>query len=435
MTNSFIKILKKLKAADHEAYIVGGCVRDMLLGKEPKDIDIATSATPDEIEALFKNTIPTGKKYGTITVIIDGEKYEVTTFRTDGKYSNSRKPDNIIFGTNIIDDLGRRDFTINAMAMDINGNIIDPFNGQEDIELKTIKCVGNPDSRFTEDALRMMRAVRFASTHNFRLNPGTYNSIRKNAQKVRNISWERIREEFSKTITSPNPGYGMNLLTNTNLVKYILPELIPCIGFNQQSPYHDLDVYNHTITVINATPPKLHLRLTALFHDIAKPYCITFDEIGNAHYYGHEKKSAEMAYKIMKRFKYPNSEIGKVITLVINHMERTSGIKPGKLLQNVGADLIFDLFELERADIVGTAGNIAQEMYKIAEKERAVQELIDKNMALTIKDLAVNGYDLMTVGIKPGKTMGNILHTLLEIVIEHPEKNKKTLLLHIAKNA
>lgn len=433
MNNTFLKIIHKLEQAGYKAYFVGGCVRDIFLNKKPDDIDIATSAKPDEIENIFDKTIPTGKKFGTITVVMDNKAYEVTTFRTDGKYNDCRRPDEVTFTSDIQEDLSRRDFTINAMAIDKEGNVIDPFGGHNDIALKIIRCVGSPDKRFKEDALRMMRAVRFASTLGFRIETNTVKSIKENAKLINKVSIERIRNEFNKLILSNNPGYGINLMVKTGLMKYIIPEFLPCIGFEQKNPHHNLDVYKHILAVLNSTPQNLILRLSALFHDIAKPKCFTLDKNGVGRFFRHEVESSIMAKNIMQRMKYSNKEIEAVTILVKNHMERVTGIKPVKLLKNVGKELIFDLFKLERADILGTVGDIQKELQKIEQKEIEIKKLIDKDAATSVKDLAIDGYDLMKMGIEPGKEMGRILNSLLEVVLDSPDKNSKELLIQEVK--
>ncbi|SHI97104.1 CCA tRNA nucleotidyltransferase [Lutispora thermophila] len=430
-------ILDRLIDNGYEAYIVGGCIRDILLKKHPEDWDVTTSALPEEVIKIFndKTVVNTGEKYGTVTVINGDGKVEVTTFRKEGDYSDGRHPDWVSFGNNIEDDLRRRDFTVNSMAWNPIKGIVDPFGGEEDIAKGTIRTVGNPLHRFSEDGLRMMRAVRFASNLNFTIVDETLEAIKYMAASIKNISMERIREEFFKIIVGTNPKYGLNLLLDTRLMDFILPELLITIGFQQNNPYHDMDVFHHTLCVLEKTPPVLHIRLAALFHDIGKPYCYTEDEEGIGHFYGHNKKSVQIAEQILKRLKSPNKLIRKVSILVEHHMRYYNSnerYEIKKLICEVGKDNIFDLLSLQKADAM--CKNKEGLIDNAHNMEKTVKEIISNNEPLCLQDLAINGEDLMKSGLKPGIDMGKALNELLNMVIKNPELNNKETLLTIALN-
>lgn len=424
------KIINILQSHGYKAYIVGGCVRDSLLGKEPKDWDICTNALPEQVEQIFTKTIPTGIKHGTITVLFDEVGYEITTFRKDGNYSDSRRPDNVDFTIELYEDLSRRDFTINAMAYNREEGLIDYFNSQEDLINKEIRTVGNPDNRFNEDALRMLRAVRFASVYNFYININTGGAICKNRNKIKYISQERIREELNKILLSDQPSYGITLLQATGLLNYILPELVETIDFDQHNPNHDKDIYEHTLSVLNNTPKDLVVRWAALLHDIGKPMTFTVDDEGIGHFYKHHIESGILAEKILKRLKFDNETIAKVCVLVKEHMSRynflrTSNIK--KFINRVRIENLDNLFELQIADIKGSKP--PHNFSEVLDLKEKVEKIINEKQPLTVKDLDINGYDLIKIGIKPGKHMGEILNSLLEQVLENPDLNKKEKLL------
>jgi tRNA nucleotidyltransferase (CCA-adding enzyme) len=430
-------ILSRLIDNGYEAYIVGGCIRDILLKKQPKDWDVATSALPGEVMRIFndKTVVNTGEKYGTVTVVGDDGKVEVTTFRCEGGYSDGRHPDWVSFGDNIEDDLSRRDFTINSMAWNPIKGIIDPYGGVEDIGREIIRAVGNPLHRFSEDGLRMMRAVRFASNLSFTIDDETLEAIKNLAATIENISMERVREEFFRMLGGKHPSYGMALLLDTGLLDFVFPEMLMTIGFWQNNPYHDMDVYQHTMCVLEHTPNVLHIRLAALFHDIGKPYCYTEDIEGVGHFYGHDKKGVEIALQTLKRFKSSNKIIRKVSLLVEHHMRH---YKPSerdrikRLIGDIGKDNIFDLLSLQKADAM--CKNKPELIDNVLEMENTVKEIINNNEPINIKDLAINGEDLIKSGFNPGIEIGKILNELLDMVIESPELNNKEALLEIALN-
>jgi tRNA nucleotidyltransferase (CCA-adding enzyme) len=430
MLNKNIKyIINKIEKHNFKAYLVGGAVRNFVLGLEAFDFDITTNALPDDIENIFPKTIPTGKKYGTITVIHDNNSYEITTFRSDGIYSDGRRPDSVSFSTELIEDLKRRDFTINALCIDIEEKLIDCFNGIEDIKNKVIRCIGNPDERFTEDALRMMRAVRFMTQLKFTMDEDTRLSIIKNNALIKKVSVERISEELNKILLSDKPSDGIRALVDTGLMKHIIPEFMDTIGFNQHNPYHDKDVFEHTMEVLDNTKPKLNLRLSALLHDISKPECFTQDKSGRGHFYEHELKSSQRAKLIMERLKYPHDITEDVRVLIRYHLLKSVDMKDKgvkRFINNVGIDRLDNMFELNIADIKGKS-KIADisgfERLEILREK--CKNIFERKEPLSKKDLKINGNDLEALGIKKGPIYTEILNKVLDLVLEFPEKNIK----------
>lgn len=430
-------ILNTFHKNGYEAFMVGGCVRDHMLGILPKDYDITTNALPEQIIALFPKTIPTGIKHGTITVIVNNNAYEVTTYRIDGDYKDNRRPEEVKFVTNIKEDLSRRDFTINALAYNEQKGLKDFFNGQQDLKNKIIRSVGVPDKRFNEDALRMLRAIRFSCQLDFEIHIDTLNSIKNNFTLIKNISVERIRDEFSKILLSSVPSKGLLLLETTGILELILPELQKCVGFDQKTPYHDKDIFMHTLSVVDKTPSILYLRLAALFHDISKPQCFFLDEKGIGHFYGHPKTGENITRDILKRLKYDNDTINKVCILVKEHMNildnpKDSALK--RLLNRVGKDIIFDLFKLQRADILSSAPPFLF-MEKVNYMDSKITEIINSDVPLNSNELAINGNDLIKeLSIKPSQIIGKILNYLLDRVLDDPTLNTRETLLELAKD-
>lgn len=428
-------IIDRLEKNSYEAYIVGGSVRDMLLGKEPKDYDVTTNAPPEEIERLFKDfkTISIGKKYGTIIVCHPMGNIEVTTFRREGKYIDGRRPETVTFSTKLEDDLSRRDFTINAMAYNSSRGLVDPFGGQEDISKKIIRTVGLPKERFSEDYLRIMRCIRFAAELQFEIEKETLKAAKYYSKYVEKVSIERIADEFYKIIMSPIPSRGIRLLENIGLLEIVLPELIPAIGFNQKNPHHERDVYNHILCVLDNTSPILQVRLAALFHDIAKPHTLIVDEEGIGHFYGHDKEGANMAKEALTRLKASNELIEKVYRLVREHMNhhahfKDKGLK--RLIGRVGEKEVFNLMELQKADI--KCSNREASIDHILEREKRIREILENDEAYKICQLDINGNDLMDLGFDEGPILKEILQYLLERVMEEPSINKKEALKRIA---
>ena len=426
-------IINTLNKNGFEAYTVGGCVRDSLLGRAPQDWDITTNALPEKIIDIFDHTVPTGLQHGTVTVVLNKDNYEVTTYRIDGEYLDNRRPDKVIFTSSIEEDLSRRDFTINAIAYNNSKGLVDPFNGKNDLNQRLIRCVGEANLRFNEDSLRMLRAIRFGSQLNFHIDDNTYNSIITNHHLIKNVSMERIRDELSKLLMSNKPSEGIRNLYKSKLLTYVLPELVRCIGFNQCNPHHDKDVFEHIMSVLDHTPASLPVRLAALLHDIAKPQCFTKDEMGIGHFYMHHLKSADIAEDVLKRLRFDNNTIKKVSILIKEHMSgydlhRNGAIK--KFINRVGIENLEDLFLLQKADIL--SHKESQDLNIILELQEAVDRILKEKQPLSIKDLAVTGSDLIVLGYSPGKLLGLTLNELVEMVLNNPDLNTKEQLLKIA---
>ncbi|WP_179948122.1 CCA tRNA nucleotidyltransferase [Geosporobacter ferrireducens] len=431
-------ILKIISGSGYESFIVGGCVRDSLLGRAPQDWDITTNAKPETVVEIFEHkgykVTLTGLKHGTVTLVKNREHYEVTTYRVDGLYEDSRRPGSVQFTSSIQEDLSRRDFTINAMAYNYIDGLIDCFNGYEDLQNKMVRCVGDPFSRFQEDALRMMRAIRFTAQLSFKLDPAAKDGISNNAYLLQNISKERIREEFSKIITADKPSSYIRDMISVGLMKYIIPEIYGCIGFEQHNPNHDKDVLNHILDVLDHTEGDLILRLSALFHDIGKPQTFTMDEKGIGHFYTHHLRSAHMAEVIMKRLRYDNKSIEQVAILVREHMSRYEKPRAAvlkKFINRVGIENLDRLFKLQIADIKGSAYRDNTSI--IIRLKEAVEKVLNEKQPLSVKELEISGYDLMQLGISQGKRIGEILNELMEIVLDYPEFNEKEKLLELAR--
>ena len=429
-------IIKELNKNGHEAYVVGGCIRDILIGLLPKDYDITTSADPDEVIRIFKKTIPTGIKHGTVGVVTTDGIYDVTTYRSEGEYINSRYPANVIFIDDLVEDLRRRDITINAIAYNTEKGIIDPFDGTADIRGKIIRAVGNPILRFKEDALRILRAIRLATTLNFNIEEKTLFGIVETMDGLQFISVERIREELNTILLSEKPSRGISMLFQLGVMKYVIPEIMTMAVFSQFNKHHDKDVLGHTLDVVDHVPAKLHLRLAALFHDCGKPGTFTVDRNGIGHFYGHEARSAEIAETILDRLKYDRKTTKKVLTLISNHMVSTdmkNELKLKKLIQKLGKENINDLFELKTADFISKPESGNTKLFEISGLRDRMVDILDRKDPLNIRDLAVNGQDIMNLGIKEGRAVGNILNDLLEKVLKDPRLNEKETLLTIAR--
>jgi tRNA nucleotidyltransferase (CCA-adding enzyme) len=427
--------LDKLHKAEFEAYIVGGCVRDTLLFKKPYDFDITTSATPQEIKTVFKEyqQIDTGIKHGTVTVIIEKECIEITTFRIDGTYSDGRRPDDVIFTTNINEDLSRRDFTINAVAA-TDKLLIDPFNGQEDVKNNIIRCVGDPITRFKEDALRILRGIRFASVLNFEVEEKTKSAMFECKQLLQNVSQERITAEFCKTLLGIN--IKSTLTEFKDIVAYIIPEFKDTFGFKQHNPHHVYDVYAHSLMAVQSIESDTVLRTTMLFHDIAKPSCFLLDNRKIGHFYGHPTLSADMTKIILQRMKFSKEDINIITELIKYHDFKveltTKSVK--KLLNNIGEIQFRRLLKVKRAD------NLAHNLLYIYENlkyidnvEQILDNIIASNDYITLQSLKIKGEDLIEMGIPKGPKIGVILNKLLEMVLNEELENNKDDLLEKAK--
>lgn len=438
MPKDVLFILNKLNEEGFEAYIVGGCVRDKLLGLIPHDYDITTSAEPQEIKRIFKDfkTILIGEEFGTIGILIDETLYEVTTFRIDGKYKNFRKPENVIFSKNLVEDLKRRDFTINAMAMDSKGELYDPFGGKNDLEDKVLRAVGRPNERLKEDAIRILRAIRFAGRLNLYIDDDLFDAISFERKLLKKISPERIFDEFSKMITSDRPSYYLLLMEETGVLDVIFPELKRTVGFSQISPYHDKTLFDHLICVMDEVKPDLALRLAALFHDISKVDTLSIGEDGRGHFYGHEILGADLVSEILKRLRVSNKIIDKVKILILDHMKVHSEMTDKALrkqIKRVGRENVLDLYDLLIADCKCT--RIDRDASFIINRKNRVKELLDEKEMKTEKFLEIDGNDIKALGFNEGKIIGKILKDLENLVLDDPEKNKKDYLLeYINKN-
>lgn len=385
---------------------------------------------------VFKKTIPTGIKHGTVEVVMGDGAYDVTTYRSEGDYINKRYPANVIFIDNLVEDLRRRDITINAMAYNTEKGIIDPFNGIEDIKGRLIKAVGNPIERFKEDALRILRAVRLATTLDFNIEENTLQAIVETMDGLRFISVERIREELDNILMSDNPSRGISMLFHLGLVKYALPELMPTAIFNQFNLHHDKDVLNHTLEVLGNTPKNLVIRLAALLHDSGKPATFTVDENGTGHFYGHEKISAEIAKKTLLRLKYDNKTVNTVSKLISFHMvnlDTKSEMKLKKFIIRLGKENLNAFLDLKTADFIGKPETGSSRLYEVADFRDRVTRILERKDPLSIRDLAINGEDIISVGIREGRNVGALLARLLEIVLNNPELNERDALLDIVK--
>lgn len=426
-------IIDRLQEHGYEAYAVGGCVRDMLLGREPHDWDITTSAKPEQVKAVFKRTIDTGIQHGTVTVMVDHIGFEVTTYRIDGEYLDGRHPKEVVFTPELREDLKRRDFTINAMAYNPKEGIIDLFGGKDDLEAGIIRCVGKAEDRFHEDVLRIMRAVRFAAQLGFEIEEETWNAIIRVAPDLKKISAERIQAELTKLLLSPNPGHFRKLY-ESGITAVILPEFDRTMDCEQKCPYHCYTVGEHTLQVLVHTPAELPLRLAAVLHDLGKPICKTVDEEGNAHFMGHPEVSRDIARKVMKRLKYDNHNLDKTCRLVACHDYRIqhSDRAVRRAIYKIGPDIFPDALTLMRADAYGKSVQTREEALKSLDViEEIYRQIREAEQCVSMKTLAVSGKDLMEAGMKPGKEMGEVLNQLLMHVLDYPEDNQKEVLLNL----
>jgi tRNA nucleotidyltransferase (CCA-adding enzyme) len=428
-------ILDTLEKHKHQAFVVGGCVRDSIIGKLPGDWDIATDALPEKVKQLFPKSVDTGIKHGTVTIIMDGISYEVTTYRIDGEYLDNRKPESVSFTSSIEEDLSRRDFTINAIAYNPLRGIVDPFSGIDDINNRTIKAVGDPNKRFSEDALRMLRAVRFSAQLGFSINKATLHAISRNCQLIEKISAERIRDELTKIVLSDNP-FCFSLLMDTKLIKYTLPEFENCFLTIQNNPYHVYNVAMHTLhSVANIEKNKV-LRWTMLFHDIGKPGSKTTDEKGIDHFYNHQQLSVKLSKIAMQRLRFDSRSIDKILLLVKCHdMQIKAEYKAvRRAISKVGEDVFEDLLKVIEADKKAQNPKFLEErLERFKRLWQIYRDIREKGQCTSLKSLAVNGDDLIALGIKPGKEIKELLDNLLERVIEKPELNTREMLLSLLR--
>ena len=433
-------IIGLLEQNGHEAFAVGGCVRDTILGREPQDWDITTSALPHQVKEIFHRTIDTGIQHGTVTVMLQRVGYEVTTYRIDGEYHDSRHPDSVEFTADLIEDLKRRDFTINAMAYNPTVGLVDAFDGMGDIQRKVIRCVGNARERFTEDALRILRAVRFSAQLGFDIEKRTMEAAKSLAPTLENISAERIHVELEKLITSKHPD---KLITayEAGITKVVLPEFDRMMECPQNTPYHIYNVGEHTIKVMENVPDSKEMRWAALLHDVGKPDSITYDkkDPDRMHFYGHAKVGAEMVSPILRRLKLDNKTIKLVTRLVECHDDRPASkemnpVNIRKSVHKIGKDIYEQYLQLVYADFQGKSDYGKEKGYDgyLYEKEQ-FQYILENHICTSKAELDISGKDLIAAGCDTGSIIGDILHELLNQVLEKPELNHKEILLDIAK--
>ena len=420
-----------LQSAGFEAYAVGGCVRDSLLGKTPNDWDITTSAKPEDMNSVFADfhCIDTGIKHGTVTVVIDGEPLEITTFRLDGEYEDNRHPKSVTFTSDLGADLGRRDFTVNAMAYSKMTGTVDLFGGQNDLKNGIIRCVGDPDRRFNEDALRILRALRFASALDFEIEEKTAQSLLKNCALLGNISEERIAKELLKLVCGKG---AKRILTDFAPVLFeILPELQPMYKNSHDNPHHCYDIYEHTLIAVESIDPEPTLRFAMLLHDCGKPAVKKFDENGVAHFYGHQRISAEISAQILARLKVSNKFRDEILFLVSNHdrwelYENTE--KMPRYLSKFGLDGVLNLLKVMRADVLAQSPEYRYRLDQIADAEEIAKNLAAQKPCLSLSELQINGRTLMDIGIPQGRKLGAVLAQLLDEVIDGVTKNTQEAL-------
>lgn len=448
------KFYKVFENAGFKAYLVGGAVRDIFLNKPASDWDVATNATPQDVIKLFKFVVPTGIEHGTVTVHFDKKEIEVTTFRTEDGYSDGRHPDKVNYAATIEEDLSRRDFTMNAIAVDLkDGTIVDPFGGRKDIKRKLIRTVGKPHERFMEDGLRPVRALRFASKLDFSIEKSTYSEIFLNdiQEKIKSISIERFRDEFEKIMSSSYPSVGLKMMEETGVLDIFIPEFKICRGCIQSDSrgFHKFDVLDHLFYACDGAPKdKENVRLAALFHDIGKPVVkkIIPGENGNddtVTFYNHERESEKITRKILTRLKFSNEMINNVCHLVKEHMfhyeENWTDAAVRRFIIRVQPENIEDLYDLRIADMYGMWNlpveiKYSQSVKLLLELEERIKKELEKNTALSLKDLAINGKDLIALGIPAGKQLGELLNHLLDCVIEDPSINEKSILINIVNS-
>ena len=434
LTDGVKNILSRLEAGGFSAFVAGGAVRDLLAGRTPHDYDIATNALPGEIKAIFSKTIDTGIKHGTVTVIEKHIGYEVTTFRRESTYSDGRHPDSVEFVNDIREDCARRDFTINSMMYSPTIGLVDYFGGRDDIEKKIIRCVGDSEMRFREDALRMLRAVRFAAVMSFELDSNLKDALKKCAPLIRNVSNERILGELNKILLSPNPDY-IRILHEFGLLAYILPELERCFGEPQRNKYHIYDVGEHTMYTVKNTPPDIIVRWAALLHDVGKPCCSSIDPNGTIHFYGHHHESCRITEDALHRLRMDSDSIRDISVLVENHDVR---IEPSfasvkRMMSKTGKELFEKLLLVQTADnMAKNKKHLPEKLQKIDAVYSVYREVLAEKQPYLVSHLVVNGRDLLKIGYKAGREIGDTLKALINEVIINPQLNNREYLMERA---
>lgn len=428
--NEIDHVLSSLESAGYKAYLVGGCVRDRILGREISDYDVTTSATPEEVEKVFsgERVVETGLKHGTVTVLVGGYPVEITTFRTDGEYLDMRHPESVAFTRRVEDDLARRDFTVNSIACDRRGALVDPFGGREDIERGVIRCTGDPERRFGEDALRIIRALRFSSTLGFEIEEETARVIHEKRETLRKISVERVFSEFKKLLCGKDV-YRI-LRDYSDVVCTLIPEMARAVGFDQKSRYHCYDVYTHIIKTVEAVDPDPVLRLTMLFHDIGKPYVYTEEESGVRHFKGHGEVSAKIASEWLASM-HADNETSRLVTLLCKIHDRplVAERRPvRRLLSQISYDELMMLCRVSRADSVAHAPEHRERAAVADEVARVAEEIRREGECFSLADLAVNGDDMIKLGFK-GKEIGDALREALALVVDEKLPNEKEAII------
>ena len=422
-------ILGALERSGHQAYLVGGCVRDLLRGVAPHDIDITTSARPEEVLALFEGfAIPTGLQHGTVTVRQNHQSFEVTTFRADGIYTDHRRPDSVTFSHSLEEDLRRRDFTVNAMAMDLRGNVYDFHGGRTDLDAGVIRCVGEPEQRFEEDALRILRGLRFASVLGFTIEEETAAAMERCARLLGYIAHERICEEMTKLLVGD--GAAEILLRFPQIFGVFLPEILPCVGFDQQNYHHLYDVWEHTARAVAAAPRDAALRWTMLLHDLGKPACFTVDDDGVGHFYGHDALGVQMAADITRRLRFDKKRAARIELLIARHMRQIEPTEKavGRVLRQLGEEAFRQLLAVKRADASACHPDFAWQTQALDAVEAVLDGLLAQDACFTLRDLAVDGRDMMALGLR-GRQIGETLDALLTRVAEGELPNEKAVLM------
>lgn len=428
-------ILNRLHEGGFFAFVSGGAVRDMLMGRVPHDYDISTNAKPSDVKRLFNRTVDTGIKHGTVTVIINKTGYEVTTFRRDGAYTDGRHPETVQFVNSVRDDCMRRDFTINAMSYNEEDGLLDFFCGRRDIKQHIIRCVGDAERRFKEDALRMLRAVRFSAVFSFKIEPATSAAIRKCAVLIKRVSNERIIEELNKILLSDNPDH-FRLMHQLGILRYIIPQLDKCFGEPQNNRFHIYDVGEHIMHAVKNTPTDLVLRWAALLHDIGKPCTASMDSGGIIHFYGHHRESKRIANDVLHRLRMDHESLHDILILIENHDVRIDPSPPAvkRMMAKTGPALFEKLLELQIADNSAKSALCFEDKKKKIDAVREIYEtVISSNEPYRVMDLCINGRDLIKMGYRPGRAIGDVLKTLTEEVIINPSFNNRQYLLRRAE--
>lgn len=436
-------ICRRLREKGKRGWIVGGCVRDLLRGKPAKDWDVATDARPEEVVTMFRKVIPTGIQHGTVTVLLRGTPYEVTTLRGEGAYSDGRRPDSVEFVDDITADLARRDFTFNAIAIDpVDGHMIDPFGGEKDLNAHVVRAVGDAAERFAEDGLRVLRAARFAATLSCSIDPDTERAMaaERSHQTFRRVSAERVRDEWMKTMLANRPSVAFDILRRTSILAITCPELMESVGC-EQNKWHAYDVWGHAMACLDACKPEPVLRVAALLHDVGKPRTRAFSEKTEDYtFYEHERVGAEMADPLLTRLRFSNEDRARIVALIRHHLicysDTWTDAAVRRWLRRVTPELAPDLYEIGVADALGKGRDASEDVASIERLRARVEAVLAAGTALSARDLAVNGSDLITeLGLKPGRIIGQILERLVELVTDDPTANDRGRLLDEAKRA